>query len=312
MDVSMEGFHAGVPHATIPRRRLSSSSGHASAIAAGNTVIVNASATGNAAGAAKYECGWCGKRFSRPSSLKIHHHSHTGEKPFVCSEPGCGRTFSVQSNLRRHQKSHLANARRTAGGASMEGDGAANLSRSGSFQLSQSSSMPLTAAMQGGGGGGGGGYGHGSGSNTGLHRVTSTSPKNQLQRFGSMRERKTSISSSAAADDEGDYGIADDTEIDDGASMHSAATRSLRGAGFGKRRFSYDDVETDEGEMTINAESMQDIREEAHAINTSSSSSDERPPTAGSMQARFQGLLRAGGRATAAERNGGVVTAQIG
>ncbi|PWN33389.1 uncharacterized protein FA14DRAFT_109951, partial [Meira miltonrushii] len=53
-----------------------------------------------------YECGWCGKRFSRPSSLKIHHHSHTGEKPFVCNEPGCGRTFSVQSNLRRHQKSH--------------------------------------------------------------------------------------------------------------------------------------------------------------------------------------------------------------
>ncbi|KAE8229938.1 hypothetical protein CF326_g5077 [Tilletia indica] len=74
------------------------------------------SSTGNAgasasssSGAAKYECTWCGKRFSRPSSLKIHYHSHTGEKPYVCDEAGCGRTFSVQSNLRRHQRGH-ANA----------------------------------------------------------------------------------------------------------------------------------------------------------------------------------------------------------
>ncbi|PWN49766.1 hypothetical protein IE53DRAFT_345312 [Violaceomyces palustris] len=65
-----------------------------------------ASGTMIVSGQAKYECAWCGKRFSRPSSLKIHHHSHTGEKPFVCNEPGCGRSFSVQSNLRRHQKCH--------------------------------------------------------------------------------------------------------------------------------------------------------------------------------------------------------------
>ncbi|KDN47558.1 hypothetical protein K437DRAFT_223075 [Tilletiaria anomala UBC 951] len=56
--------------------------------------------------APKYECQWCGKRFTRPSSLKIHLHVHTGEKPFVCEVPGCGRSFSVQSNLRRHQKGH--------------------------------------------------------------------------------------------------------------------------------------------------------------------------------------------------------------
>ncbi|SHO76310.1 Similar to S.cerevisiae protein CMR3 (Putative zinc finger protein) [Malassezia sympodialis ATCC 42132] len=54
----------------------------------------------------KFECRYCNKRFSRPSSLRTHIHSHTGEKPFRCDAPGCGRCFSVQSNLRRHQRSH--------------------------------------------------------------------------------------------------------------------------------------------------------------------------------------------------------------
>ncbi|KAL4401567.1 hypothetical protein ACI68E_001210 [Malassezia pachydermatis] len=54
----------------------------------------------------KFECSYCKKRFSRPSSLRTHIHSHTGEKPFRCDVPGCGRCFSVNSNLRRHQKCH--------------------------------------------------------------------------------------------------------------------------------------------------------------------------------------------------------------
>ncbi|ORY46301.1 hypothetical protein BCR35DRAFT_272805, partial [Leucosporidium creatinivorum] len=57
------------------------------------------------------------KRFARPSSLRTHIHSHTGEKPFSCDL--CGRGFSVQSNLRRHLKIHrgsnLAGASTTAG-----------------------------------------------------------------------------------------------------------------------------------------------------------------------------------------------------
>ncbi|KAI8646092.1 hypothetical protein BD408DRAFT_360205 [Parasitella parasitica] len=54
----------------------------------------------------RYVCPYCHKKFSRPSSLRIHTYSHTGEKPFVCIEPGCGRHFSVQSNMRRHLRVH--------------------------------------------------------------------------------------------------------------------------------------------------------------------------------------------------------------
>ncbi|WWD17498.1 hypothetical protein CI109_101939 [Kwoniella shandongensis] len=58
------------------------------------------------AGGPKYTCAYCAKTFSRPSSLRIHTYSHTGERPYVCKEPSCGRRFSVQSNLKRHAKVH--------------------------------------------------------------------------------------------------------------------------------------------------------------------------------------------------------------
>ncbi|KAG9045891.1 hypothetical protein FS837_005522 [Tulasnella sp. UAMH 9824] len=58
------------------------------------------------AGTARYECQYCQKRFNRPSSLKIHVNTHTGEKPFQCPFPGCGRRFSVMSNMRRHSRVH--------------------------------------------------------------------------------------------------------------------------------------------------------------------------------------------------------------
>lgn len=54
----------------------------------------------------KYHCPYCDKGFSRPSSLRIHTYSHTGEKPFECPEEGCSRKFSVQSNMRRHLRVH--------------------------------------------------------------------------------------------------------------------------------------------------------------------------------------------------------------
>ncbi|EIE89123.1 hypothetical protein RO3G_13834 [Rhizopus delemar RA 99-880] len=54
----------------------------------------------------RYYCSYCSKAFSRPSSLRIHTYSHTGERPFECPEKGCNRKFSVQSNMRRHLRVH--------------------------------------------------------------------------------------------------------------------------------------------------------------------------------------------------------------
>lgn len=52
----------------------------------------------------RYVCQICNKAFSRPSSLRIHSHSHTGEKPFHCPHKGCGKSFSVRSNMKRHER----------------------------------------------------------------------------------------------------------------------------------------------------------------------------------------------------------------
>ena len=52
----------------------------------------------------RYICQTCSKAFSRPSSLKIHSHSHTGEKPFKCPHTACGKAFSVRSNMKRHER----------------------------------------------------------------------------------------------------------------------------------------------------------------------------------------------------------------
>ena len=56
----------------------------------------------------RYVCSVCNKPFSRPSSLKIHTYSHTGEKPYKCKVEGCNKWFSVRSNMSQYHSSLIS------------------------------------------------------------------------------------------------------------------------------------------------------------------------------------------------------------
>ncbi len=53
----------------------------------------------------KYSCG-CGKTFTTSGHLARHTRIHTGEKNFLCPQPGCGARFSRQDNAKQHYLTH--------------------------------------------------------------------------------------------------------------------------------------------------------------------------------------------------------------
>ncbi|XP_043551262.1 transcription factor HIVEP2a [Chiloscyllium plagiosum] len=52
----------------------------------------------------KHICQYCGRACAKPSVLKKHIRSHTGERPYPCAP--CGFSFKTKSNLYKHRKSH--------------------------------------------------------------------------------------------------------------------------------------------------------------------------------------------------------------
>uniref|UniRef100_A0A096LZG9 HIVEP zinc finger 2a n=1 Tax=Poecilia formosa TaxID=48698 RepID=A0A096LZG9_POEFO len=54
--------------------------------------------------AGKYLCPYCNRACAKPSVLKKHIRSHTGERPYPCIP--CGFSFKTKSNLYKHRKSH--------------------------------------------------------------------------------------------------------------------------------------------------------------------------------------------------------------
>uniref|UniRef100_A0A8C6U5F9 Pleiomorphic adenoma gene-like 2 n=1 Tax=Neogobius melanostomus TaxID=47308 RepID=A0A8C6U5F9_9GOBI len=62
--------------------------------------------TGGRSSKATFTCLVCGALFSSQDKLRLHALSHSGDKPFHCSQPHCPKAFSSKYKLFRHMATH--------------------------------------------------------------------------------------------------------------------------------------------------------------------------------------------------------------
>ncbi|KAK6307573.1 hypothetical protein J4Q44_G00227210 [Coregonus suidteri] len=80
----------------------------------------------------KYVCDYCGRACAKPSVLKKHIRSHTGERPYPCVP--CGFSFKTKSNLYKHRKSHAHSVKAGTVPISELGSYNANMEDQGSLE----------------------------------------------------------------------------------------------------------------------------------------------------------------------------------